>query len=455
MLRSLRLKFLLLLFGVAAVALSGTIMLRGLMIRDFGAFLEGEREDRVYWMLADIEGAYERGQGWSERDQARDALRALTLGFEMRLLDEHEKVIIDTEKALAAASPLMKRRLNALLDYKAAGTVGSFVPYPVFLAGKQIGTLELRELRPAKEALFIRRSDQFLGLSVLFVGVVAVVLSVLFSRRLTRPINDLAGAASAVSRGDFTTQVRVKRNDEVGDLATAFNVMTKTLAAQELLRKKLIADVAHELRTPLGVMRAEMEAIMDGLIPNDPERLQSLYEETGRLRSMVNAIEDLNQAEASSLSLRPQRIKIEPFLRTIVERHQVAFHEKGVSFDLTVDGDLDLDADPERLSQIVLNLLSNAMKATERGGTVEVRVRNEGNGLVLTVDDTGRGIGPEDLPFIFERFYRGPGGGLGIGLTIVKELTEANGGTVEVKSEKGKGSVFTLRFPGTNLHNSS
>lgn len=329
------------------------------------------------------------------------------------------------------------------------------MPYPLFLAGKQLGTLEIRQLRPVREDIFLRRSDGFLMLSMVIVGGLSVLLSILFSRRLTRPVKELALAASAISRGDLQRRVAISRHDEVGKLGESFNHMAKALETQQILRRKLIADVAHELRTPLGVMRGELEGLMDGLIPNDSVRLQSLYDETGRLKNMVDAIEELNKAEASLLSLERHRIDLRSFLRNIVERFRTRFQEGGVVLELICPEGLSLYADPERLSQIILNLLSNALKATPSGGSVSVRVGSTEGRLEITVADSGSGIREEDIPFIFERFYHGPGGGLGIGLTIVKELLEAHGANITVKSIPGNGSSFTMVFPVEVVHNSS
>lgn len=455
MFKSLRLKFLLLLLGVVALSLSGTIVLRELMLRDFDAFLEGDAEDRVYWLLAHLEGSYERSAGWSRDAQAEDALWALNLGFEMKLKDEDGRLIVDTERAIETASPLARRRLMALSRYRAKGASGEFMPYPLFLKGRQIGTLELREIRQAKEAVFIRRSDLFLLLSVLAIGGLAILLSVLFSTRLTRPIKGLASAASAVSRGDYASRVDVSRRDEIGELSETFNRMAKALETQESLRRKLIADVAHELRTPLGVMRGELEAMMDGLIPDNPERLQSLHDETGRLKAMVDGIEELNRAEASTLSLKRQEFDAIPFLTHIADRFTGTFQEKGVTLELTCDSPTGIFADPDRLGQMVVNLLVNALRATGQGGHVLVHVTRKAGEVGISVEDNGSGIRGEDLPFIFERFYRGPGGALGIGLTIVKELAEAQGGRVEVRSVYGEGSSFTVYLPGRDVHNSS
>lgn len=455
MLRSLWIKFLILLLGVAVLSLSGTLILRELMLRDFRAYIEGETEDKIYWIIADLEAAYHRNGGWNAGSQAQNLLWAFILGFEIRLFDQLGNLVIDTEKAIETTNPQTKRRLLALSEFREPKEGGDFFPYPLFLLGQQIGTLEVRELKPLREGIFLNRSNRFLVLAIIIIGILVIAVSILFSRRMTRPIMELARAASAISKGDFKGRVSIKRRDEVGELSDTFNRMAQALETQETLRRKLIADVAHELRTPLGVMRGELEGMIDGIIPNDAARLQSLHDETERLKKMVDGIEELNQAEASALSLQKQRFRIKPFLKNIADRYKTIFSEKGVSLELMCINDAEINADPERLSQIIVNLLSNALRATNAGGHVLLTAFSEADTLKISIEDTGIGIEEKDLPFIFERFYHGSGGGLGIGLTIVKELVEAHGGSVEAKSIYGKGSEFIVYLPTGGFHNSS
>ena len=233
----------------------------------------------------------------------------------------------------------------------------------------------------------------------------------------------------------------------LGNLSDAFNRMAQKLEVQEALRKKLTSNIAHELRTPISAVRGELEGMIDGLISADKEALQSLYTEIGRLKSILEGIEDLSQAEASSLTIRKVDLKLHHFLKSIAERFGKAFMDKGVTLELFCDDDAAASADPDKLSQIIINLLSNALKATEKGGRVWIRAMKDKAEVRIEVGDTGCGIRESDLPFIFERFYRVSKGGLGLGLTIVKELAEAQGGKIEVQSSYGKGSVFTLMLP--------
>lgn len=447
MFKSLWLKFVILLITVSLIALSAAFLLRELMLKDFREYLEGEREDRIYWITAAMESSYDKNEGWSTKDVVEDMIWALMLGFDVRLYDMKGEVVMDTERAINAQSQAVVRRVIALSDFDERRTGEKFVPYPLFLGGEQIGHLEASLLSPRKEGVFVARSDRLLLVSLLVLGGFAIIFSVFFSRRLTFPIKGLTRAATDISGGNLKSRVKISGNDEIAQLSDAFNRMAQSLEIQESLRRKLTTNIAHELRTPISAIRGELEAMIDGLIPFDKEHLQSLYAEIGRLRKIIEGIEELSQAEASSRYLRKTIFPLYPFLEGISSRFGVLFAEKGVGIELSCDEKLTINADPDRLSQIIINLLSNALKATESGGNVMITAKEGPTGTVIEVGDSGSGIADEDIPFIFERFYRGAKGGLGIGLTIVRELIEAHGGTITARSDAGKGSVFTLTFP--------
>ncbi len=449
MLKSLWIKFFFLLIAVSIIALSAAFLLRELMVKDFRGYLEGEMEDRVYWVTASLESTYEKYSGWENQRIIEDAVWALMLGFDMRLYDAGGTLIIDTQSAIDTLSPLVRKRIMAISELRSAEGSSRFIPYALFLGGKEIGRLDVRFLRPRKGAVFIRRSNKLLLFSLFGLGGVAVLLSIVFSRRLTNPIKGLTGAVMAVGEGDLKRRVAISGSDEISRLSDAFNRMAQALELQESLRKKMTSNIAHELRTPISAIRGELEGMMDGLIPLDKEHLQSLYSEIGRLGVIIEGIEELSRAEASGLTLRKQSFELRPFLLNIVERFRKVFQDRGIALELRCEGGLFINADPDRLSQIIINLLSNALKAEKSGGTVWVRGEKKEPEIVIEVADDGSGIRKEDLPFIFDRFYgaEGSGGGLGLGLAIVKELVEAHGGKISARSEYGKGSVFTVFFP--------
>jgi two-component system sensor histidine kinase BaeS len=216
-------KLLALFLAVVAVALSAALVLRGLMVRDFRAFLEGQAEDRVYWITADAERTYAKQGDWSREWLDEDALWALMLGFEIRVLDAAGQVVSDTEAAVGALTPAMMGRGLAVTGQP--GSAAEWVPYPLFLEGAQIGTLEVRRLGPLGDAAFVERSNRYLLVSVLALGGLALALSAYASRRLTARLSSLAAAAGALGRGDLKARAQVGGEDEVAELAETFNRM--------------------------------------------------------------------------------------------------------------------------------------------------------------------------------------------------------------------------------------
>jgi len=447
MFKNLWVKFFLLFLVVSVVALSSALIMRELMVQDFRGYLEGQVEDRAYWITASLESTYEKYGVWANPEIIENTIWALMLGFDMRLHDAEGNSVIDTEGAANTLSPFVRKRIEAISELRVRDTQDKYQPYALFYAGKEIGRVELKFLRSKKEMTFITRSNRLLFLTLLALGGFAVLLSVIFARRLTRPIHGLTEGVTAIAEGNLRSRVVMSGEDEISRLSAAFNRMAQTLEIQESLKKKLTSHIAHELRTPLSAIRGELEGMIDGFIPMDKDHLQSLYSEIGRLRSILEGIEELSQAEASSLTLNKQIFELRPFLNNIVERFSRIFQDKGVAIQLQCDDRLRVCADPDKLSQIVINLVSNSLKATDKGGSVCIDATANESEVIIEVIDNGCGITQKDLPFIFERFYKASEGGLGLGLAIVKELVEAHAGKIEVRSEYGKGTTFTLSLP--------
>ncbi|MFJ9060530.1 sensor histidine kinase [Streptomyces sp. NPDC102409] len=297
-------------------------------------------------------------------------------------------------------------------------------------------------------------------------GVAALVLaltvgaSVLAGARLVRPLHALTGAAQRMRDGESPSHVVVAADNEIGRLAAAFNDMTEHRARLEEQRKALVSDVAHELRTPLSNIRGWLEGAQDGIAELDASFVSSLLEEAVQLQHIIDDLQDLAAADAGVLRLHPEPLRIEELLTYVVAAHQAEADAAGVG--LTVadpegrEPPPDLAADPVRMRQAIGNLVSNAVRHTPPGGRVTLRVYATGSGgdeTVVEVADTGCGIAPEDLPYVFDRFWRAEKsrsrrtGGSGLGLAIVRKLVEAHGGTTGVASTVGHGSVFTLRLP--------
>ncbi|CAL9354484.1 Sensor histidine kinase RcsC [Streptomyces sp. enrichment culture] len=289
-------------------------------------------------------------------------------------------------------------------------------------------------------------------------GVVALVLSVTVAvtaaaaARLVRPLRALTEAVRQPL--DRHVRVPVTRQDETGILADAINDLTERRVRLEAQRKAMVSDIAHELRTPLTNIRGWLEIVRDGVVDPDRELLTALHEEALVLQRVVDDLRDLSEADAGTLRLHYESVLAADLLEQVAAAHRLAAESAGVVLRTAVESrGMSLDADPVRMRQALGNIVSNALRHTPPGGTVTLMARPDGNTAVFEVVDTGSGIPPQDLPHVFQRFWRAEKsrsrrtGGSGLGLPIVRHLLTAHGGTVDVASKLGVGTVFTLRLP--------
>jgi signal transduction histidine kinase len=321
------------------------------------------------------------------------------------------------------------------------------------------GTLYVKqEVTPGVELTSLRFLLLTIGRYFLWGGLIAVaiglVIAFLLSRRILAPVKALTSAARRLGHGDFSQRVQVKDRGEMGELASAFNAMTDNLARVEKLRRNMVADVAHELRTPLSNVKGYLEAVSDGVVAPDTATIRSLTEEVNLLSRLVDDLQELALAEAGELKLNRGAASISDIGKRMVTAVRAKAQAKGISLSLSISEGLSpVNVDAQRIGQVLHNLLDNAIAYTDGGGAITVSARPCGEWVEVSVADTGEGIPPAHLPYIFERFYRvdksrsRATGGTGLGLTIVRRLVEAHGGKIEVQSEPGKGSRFVFTVP--------
>lgn len=282
---------------------------------------------------------------------------------------------------------------------------------------------------------------------------IAVLLSLLFSRRVISPVQAMSLATQRIANGRYEERVQVNGEDELAQLAVRFNQMAEKLDQVESMRRRLIGDVSHELRTPLTAIKGSMEGLMDGILPANDETFQQIHAEVDRLNRLVDDLQELSRVEARAYQLDIRRIDVSSLAQTVAKRLATRFESKHILLELELTPDLPpVLADEDRAIQILTNLTGNALQYTPEGGRVTISAKQISDEVQITVRDTGIGIPPEHISHIFDRFYRvdksrsrHAGGGSGIGLTIARALVEAHGGRIWVESAgEGNGSTFTF-----------
>jgi signal transduction histidine kinase len=376
-------------------------------------------------------------------------------------------VVTDTSGIIVANSE--GNSLGKKFNTTAPGTP-LFLPSTPFMGGRppssqdSIGTLYINpeNIRPALSKGLAETINRFLLWGGLLAIAIALILTLVLSRRISAPIRVLTSTARKLGKGDFSQRVPSKGKGEIAELSQAFNSMADDIERNEKLRQNLVADTAHELRTPLSNLRGYLEAIKDDVIKPDATTINSLYEEATLLTRLVDDLQELALAEASELKLVLQADDISEVIKQAVVSSQSQSNDKGISLNMELPDKLPLcEIDSQRIAQVLHNLISNAITHTPRDGTITVSAKEAGQYAEVAVADTGEGIPADELENIFERFYRVDRsrsrrtGGSGLGLTIAKRLVEAHGGKINVQSEPGKGSRFTFTVPiSTDLINS-
>jgi two-component system, OmpR family, sensor histidine kinase BaeS len=305
-----------------------------------------------------------------------------------------------------------------------------------------------------RELEFIERINRTLLFGALIGSAIALFLGVFLSRTLTRPIRELTRATHAVSEGDLSQQVPVRSDDELGELAQAFNKMSAQLSRSVNTRRQMTADIAHELRTPLSLILGHAEAVHDGVLPPTRENFEIIREEAARLEHLVNDLRTLSLADAGELSIQLQTVEPQRFIYEVSSLYQIQAQKKNISFVLDIAPDLpEIEVDPGRMTQVLTNILDNAIRHTSENGRILLAAKQVDDMVELSVQDSGPGLNIEDVDRIFERFYRSDAsrqreeGGSGLGLAIAKSIVQAHGGQVSAESEAGNGLKIIISLP--------
>ncbi len=476
---------------VIVLGVGGMLLFFGIAVSSFNR--ERTQAPGMELMHAQVEARrlgefYSRNGSWADVDQyVASVVTELNMEPDQRVavLDSRGTVVASTHPtAIMVGAPLPPIRPEAPRpprgNYERGAALEEVVwsqTLPIRSDGQRVGTLVLffdNSAWPMQGNSFDggRMVRGFLGAGIGLAGVL-LGLAAYFSSRLSRPLRQFTGAAQALAAGDMGVRVQQPAVRELSELAGAFNAMADTLVRADQQRRQLTADVAHELRTPLAIVKGRLEGIQDGIYKPDADQVNGLLEEVALLERLIDDLRLLALAEAGQLPLYREPVDPAGLVRATQRAFAHEAAEREVHLEVTLDADLpELYADPQRISQVLGNLVSNALRHTPAGGRVVVAVSQEAAGnrqeagerarqlqtmvtthLTFTVSDTGPGIAPEHLPQIFDRFYRADrartrsSGGAGLGLAIVRQIVTAHGGQIWANSVPGQGTTMTFRLP--------
>lgn len=329
---------------------------------------------------------------------------------------------------------------------------------PIMVDGEKVGTVLVRV--PGSETLLTKFDEDFRDKSynaMIFAAVtaliIAMVMGAIFARTIAAPVKKITNAAKALKEGDYSARTGMTGSDEIARLGNMFDLMADSVESNRKLERRLVTDVAHELRTPLMAIQSTVEAMIDGVFKPDAERLETLNSEVQRLSRLVDALLKLSRLESRTKPIEQKKVDLTEMLSSVVQTHQAYIHDAGLNLEFEYDPHVYVFGDADLLRQATANLISNAVRYTPEGGTITIMARKGDLMGQIVVKDTGIGLTPEEAKLVFQRFWRADSGraratgGLGIGLSVIKEIVEQHNGWVRVEGRPNEGACFTIYIP--------
>ncbi|HOD73259.1 MAG TPA: ATP-binding protein [Candidatus Bipolaricaulis anaerobius] len=438
---------------VAFLAAGGTYFLSTREVSSqFDAFREENRHLAAQEFAAALAQIWESTESWEVLKSIFASVAVIVRGREVIYEQSAWGQFMVLDDTYAVVGCAQQERLGqCMADDRQFRPIVDRYGVPIMVNGVKVGTvvpLDIAALNPLEEDFLgsLQRAVLVGGAAAL---VAAALLAVILTAQLSRPLKRLILATTRIAAGDLSHRVAIRTRDEIGRLGQAFNEMAAALEHSEKARQNLLTDVAHELRTPLAVVRGNLEGMLDGVFPLTPEALAPVYDQTLHLGELVEDLRTLTLAEAGHLQLLREPTDIGELVQAVVEAARTAAVEDGVTVEAQVEPGLRANVDPRRIRQVLGNLLDNALRYSPPRGTVTVTVARADSEIHVSVRDEGPGVSPHDLPHVFERFYQGDtsrsGEGTGLGLSIARELVQAHGGRIWVENQGG--AVFTFTLP--------
>ncbi len=435
------------------------LLANALLETQFRSYVQVQQQHEAENTVAQITERYKTADGWDAAYIENVGMNALENGMIIKVADKSGSVIWDaaTHNNGLCQQMLTNMRFNMNSRYRQWQGGYQETPYDVRVDGSSVGTVSVGYYGP----FYYTNNDLYFINSInrlfIWAGVVSVILAlglgVIMSRQISRPISRVIDKAQMIAHGLYGSKIAEQSNTtEIRSLVDTVNNLAETLQAQQQQSKQTSMDIAHELRTPLTTVQANLEAVMDGVMELDQNRVKVLHEQILRINRLVNDLAELARYESRTVVLEKTSFDLSALIGNVILHAENDFNNENKT--LEYEGEkCEITADKDKMSQVLLNLLSNARKFTQPGDSVTVTLKQHKQTAEITVRDTGVGIPKEDLPHIFDRFYRSDKsrsrktGGAGIGLTIVKSIVEAHGGTIEAASTPGEGTTFKLIIP--------
>ena len=438
-----RLSFIIIFCAVATVLLSA-LLVNITITNTFNKYMENIQTQRNTRLVEYFQQVYKSDGGWNITSGEEMMHEAYMSNYCLSLLDDNKKVVWEMNHED------IQNKNHMTVNGKEETGVYTSNTFDINVNGKTVGYIIVGQYSPV---LLSQEDISFKGQinkSIVFSGVLTLIvvalISLIISKQFSEPIKEVSKTSVSLSKGNYNSRSNIKSNiEEIRNLTESINDLGEKLNSQDVLRKRLISDISHEIRTPLNVLQNNLEAMIDGIIPVTTDKLNSLNDEVIRFGKLLNNLNSLKQIESDEIVLKLGRVNIGELISNVISDFNIAADEKNIKLIINKEEGKNfiVVGDYDKLKQVFINLISNAIKFNNINGTVWVNISSDINSVIIKIKDNGIGIKKEDLPYVFERMYRGDKSrhkieGSGIGLTLVKKILTLHSGTIDVESKEDK-----------------